>query len=84
MKHDCSYKDPEDGYEHHPFMDAVMDGYIEYDDYYDAYLFSLQSINRVRTKQILGIWLPGKYRNLLDILQYCPFCGAKLYEEKTG
>lgn len=81
MKHDCSYKDPEDGFEYHPFRDAVMDGYIEYDDHFDAYMVSYQSINRWKTKKILGIYLPGRYRNCLDILKYCPYCGKKIYEE---
>ena len=84
MKHNCKFKDEEDGEIYQPFQDAVLDGYIEYDDFYDGYLVSFQSFSRLKTKRILGIWLPGRYKNSMDILCYCPFCGDRIDGQTDG
>ena len=79
MKHDCHYA--EDGHEYHPFQDAIVNGYIEYDDWYDGYLVIYKSHEKISTKKIFGIWLPRRYRTCMDILQFCPYCGSKIYDD---
>ena len=50
MKHNCEYKD-EDGEIVQPFLNAIMDGYIYYDDFNDAYL-----VHYCKEKRILFLY----------------------------
>jgi len=61
----------EDGYPY--FMEAIKDGFIEYEDFFDAYLVAYYI-----PKKFL-FWRYGISRG--DILKYCPYCGEKIYEE---
>ena len=70
MKHKCKAKD-EDGLVY--FEDAIIDGIIEYDDFYDAYL-----VFYYKEKKVL-FWT--KRWGTADILQFCPYCGEKIYED---
>jgi len=71
MKHDCKYID-EDGLNY--FKEAIIDDFIEYDDWWDAYI-----ITYCREKPFLFFF---KKRWLVaDILTYCPYCGKKIYNE---
>lgn len=72
MKHNCRLKD-EDGEVYEQFLDAVIDGSVEYDDFYDAYLW-----HRPLWRKRFFRWLPNKMTLCLDILVYCPYCGEKL------
>lgn len=68
MKHNCEYE--EEGEIYQPFLDAVIDGVIEYDDFFDAYL-----IFHYIERRFL-FWKYGICR--VDILKYCPYCGERL------
>ena len=72
MRHNCEYK--EDGELYQPFLDAIISGYIEYDDYFDAYLF----FGYVERKFLF--WKYGV--GAVEILRYCPYCGESLIYEK--
>ena len=71
MKHECKYKD-EDGLSY--FEEAIIDGVIEYDDFFDAYLW----FGYIECR-FLGIFKRRWGR--VDILIYCPFCGKKIYNK---
>lgn len=71
MKHNCQFKDDE-GEVYSPFLDAVMAGYIEYDDFYDAYVIVACTSHKKRF-----VFFP-KACGLIDILRHCPFCGDEL------
>jgi len=74
MKHNCQHKDAE-GETYAQFLDAVVDGSFEYDDFYDAYVWF-----RPRNKSKKWYWPFERHSLVMDILVYCPFCGAKLSE----
>jgi len=80
MKHDCVMKD-ENGNVFHLFLDAVIEGSFEYDDFYDAYMW-LRGREKQRKwwnplRYLIGRW----YKTyVMDILSYCPYCGQKLSE----
>jgi hypothetical protein len=76
MKHNCQHDDG-DGEKTTPFLDAVLDGSIEYDDFYDAYIWF-----RPRMKPKKWYWPLERHSLCMDILTHCPFCGEKIYEEK--
>lgn len=71
MRHNCKYRD-EDGLNY--FEDAIVDGIIEYDDFYDAYIWFAYL-----EKPFLKIF--KKRWGRADILRCCPYCGEKIYEE---
>lgn len=71
MRHNCKAID-EDGLNY--FREAIVDGFIEYDDWWDAYL-----ITYYKEKPFLFFF--KRRRGVLDILQFCPYCGKKIYEE---
>jgi len=71
MKHNCKFKD-EDGLNY--FLEAIIDGFIEYDDCYDAYL-----VTYYKEKPFLFFF--KKRWGMVDILKYCPYCGKRIYEE---
>ena len=48
MKHNCEYEEEEEI--HQPFLDAVIDGVIEYDDFFDAYDFEGYKVYRSTNK----------------------------------
>lgn len=70
MRHNCQIKDG-NGDMWEPFIDMIMSGYIEYDDFYDAY-----AITVARPKKFL-FWT--RWITCLEILTYCPYCGEKIY-----
>ena len=72
MQHNCKYRD-EDGLNY--FEDAVTEGFIEYDDWYDAYLVSYYKEKRF-------LFFFKKRWGRVDILIHCPYCGEKIYMEK--
>jgi len=72
MQHNCNFRD-EDGWNY--FEDAVAEGFIEYDDWWDAYLW-FAYIERSFLKFFKKRW--GR----VDILVYCPYCGEKIFKEK--
>jgi len=84
VKHNCKFKDPDDGTIYKPFLQAVLDGYIEYEDLLDAYTISMKSIRKIKTRQICGLWLPDKYRHTIERLEYCPFCGDRIFDNEDG
>jgi len=71
MKHNCKYVD-EDGLNY--FLEAIVDGFIEYDDWFDAYL-----VTYYKEKSFLFFF--KKRWGMTDILIYCPYCGEKIYSE---
>jgi len=71
MKHDCKYID-EDGLNY--FKEAIIDGFIKHDDFYDAYL-----ITYCKEKRFLFFF--KKKWIVEDILVYCPYCGERIYNE---
>jgi len=76
MKHNCQFKDPEDDEIYTPFLDAILNGYIAYDDFYDAYVIVIcnEGKGRRRLKRLCG---------MIDILEHCPYCGDKLPSNNT-
>lgn len=72
MQHNCKYRD-EDGLNY--FEDAIADGIIEYDDWYDAYL-----VFYYKEKRFLFFF--KKQWGRADILIHCPYCGEKIYVKK--
>lgn len=75
MKHNCILRD-EDGTDYSEFMDAVIDGTFEYDDFYDCYIW-----HRTKFKPRKWWWPFMRQQTfVMDVLVYCPFCGTKLSE----
>ena len=74
MNHNCQHRDDE-GDVYPQFMDSVMDGTFEYDDFYDCYLWF-----RPRFKEKKWYWPFKRHSLIVDVLCYCPFCGKQLKE----
>lgn len=68
MRHNCEYEFEGEIYQ--PFLDAVIAGHIEYDDFFDGYL-----IFYYEEKKFL-FWKYGV--GAVDVLKYCPYCGEKI------
>jgi len=79
MKHNCVMRDKE-GTVFQLFLDAVIDGTFEYDDFYDAYLWLRPRYERRKWWNPLRLVNQNKMTMSLDVLNYCPYCGEKLSE----
>lgn len=69
MRHNCTARIDDIN----PFEEAVVDGAIEYDDWYNCYVFFGYLERRFL------FWRYGVGR--ADVLSYCPYCGEKICED---
>jgi hypothetical protein len=74
VKHNCQHQD-KDGDTYTQFLDAVIDGSFEYDDFYDCYMWHRPHFYRRR-----WFWPFKRHSFVYDVLVYCPYCGDKLTE----
>ncbi len=74
MKHRCQFRYKETNEVSDPFLDAVIEGSIEYDDFWDAYIWFRPHFKRAR-----WYWPFKRYSFIAGILRNCPFCGDVLY-----
>lgn len=79
MKHNCMMRD-EEGTVCQLFLDAVIDGTFEYEDFYDAYVWLRPRFRLRKRWNPLRLIHKNKMTLVLDVLSYCPFCGEQLTE----